>query len=51
MNEPMVMQCRICKKLYEFFSHMVGDQSVCPSCRRKTKENTYGKGWKSGYYV
>jgi hypothetical protein len=30
-----VMKCRICGKLYEFHSFMVGDQTVCPECRAK----------------
>lgn len=34
-----VAKCKFCGKLYEFYSHMVGDQSVCPDCRAEAKKN------------
>lgn len=28
-----VVRCWACGRLFEAYAHMVGDQSVCPSCR------------------
>ena len=37
--EPKVAKCPLCGKLYEVYPMMVGDQSVCPSCRAEAKRN------------
>jgi predicted Zn-ribbon and HTH transcriptional regulator len=38
-----VLKCPMCGDLYEFYAHMVGDQSVCPKCRQKAKDNMRGR--------
>lgn len=43
MTEPRVEKCRFCGRLYEVASHMVGDQSCCPSCRYEAHKNTHGQ--------
>lgn len=30
-----VVKCRLCGTIYNAYSRMVGDQSVCGECRRK----------------
>lgn len=32
-----VLKCRLCGRLYEFMSMMVGDQSVCGTCRAEAR--------------
>ena len=36
---PKVAKYPICGKLYETYSHLVDDQTVCPSCRAEAKKN------------
>lgn len=42
IGDAKTMKCHMCGELYVFMPHMVGDQSVCPRCRRKAAENM---GW------
>ena len=42
--EPKTVKCPICGEPYLVYSHMAGDQSACPKCRRKAEKNM---GWKS----
>lgn len=32
------MRCWACGRLYRFYAHMVGDQTLCPHCRDKAKQ-------------
>ena len=34
-----VLKCPMCGRLYNFYNMMVGDQSVCPRCRKEAKDN------------
>lgn len=35
------LKCKICGEPYKWYSHLVADQTVCPSCERKARMNTY----------
>lgn len=37
------IQCPICKQPYKVYSHYAGDQTACPSCRRKADRNSGGR--------
>jgi len=38
MTNP-IMKCPFCGDLYETHSHTIANQSCCPKCRNKAKEN------------
>lgn len=35
------LKCPVCGKPYVFYSMMAGDQSACPSCRRKARPSLF----------
>jgi hypothetical protein len=37
MRDPLVLRCKHCDKLYNGYSHLAGDQTVCPDCRWKAR--------------
>ena len=39
MNNTPISVCPRCGKDYYFYSMMVGDQSMCPPCRRAAEQS------------
>lgn len=37
--QEQTVKCPICGTPYLFYPHYAGDQSACPRCREKAKEN------------
>jgi len=37
--QEFTAQCKICGKPYKYYPYYAGDQSACPDCRKRAKEN------------
>ena len=46
MSLDKTIKCPICGEPYIFYAFYAGDQTACPKCRQKAKENTSQKNWK-----
>ena len=46
MTTQQTVKCPICGEPYIFYMFSAADQSACPNCVRKAKENMGQKNWK-----